>query len=183
MKQLIGVNNRLVEIEREIQESKGLITPEQEAEIEAIIKADVAQAGRAIVSFDERRKHLEALRKQAKLRCEFWEQRAGMYRDAMSRLMNEHANGDGKYYIEDPAFNAHLAKQQGRVEIFDEASVPRIFWSREMVEKPDTKLIRAALESGQEVPGARLEGAGERRVVIKPNKDALLQQEIRQALE
>lgn len=183
MKSLIPISSRLVEIERDIQESGGIITPEQEAEIEAIIAADLAQAGRTIVSLDHRRAQLDALIKQAKATSDYWELRAGMYRDAMSRLMCEHANGDGKFYVEDQSFKAHLATQKGRVEIFDEASVPRIFWSREIVEKPDTKLIRAALESGQEVPGARLEGAGEKRVVIKANKDALLQQEIRQALE
>lgn len=183
MKALIPVSNRLVEIEREIQQSDGLITPEQEMEIEAIITGDLTQAGRTVVTIEQQQAKLDALIKQAKGLSDYYEQRAGMYRAAMARLMSEHANGDGKYSIKDTFFGASLSKGKGRVEVFDPENVPRIYMKKVETWKPDTELLRAGLEV--EEPGAtacaRL--VVEPHVVIRVNKDALLQAEIKGALE
>jgi hypothetical protein len=186
MKAMLPTSDKLRDMLRSLKSSGGLFeTAEEEAEYDALILADLESACNAVI--DAERRHAR-IKKAAKEALEYLEM---VSEDMRARIAKQAAqvptNGDGKFKLAGRLFSAYLSKSKGRVEVFDDASVPRIFWKRKVVEEPDTALIRSALESGQTVPGARLVGADEKHIVLKVNESAIreleVESEIRGALE
>lgn len=68
--------------------------------------------------------------------------------------------------IECPLFTASLRQGVESVEITEQSLLPDEFVSVEVVTKPDKNAIKAALKSGQDVPGAALV-RGKTTIVIK----------------
>lgn len=68
--------------------------------------------------------------------------------------------------IERPLFTASLRQGVESVEITEQSLLPDEFVSVEVVTKPDKNAIKAALKSGQDVPGAALV-RGKATIVIK----------------
>lgn len=68
--------------------------------------------------------------------------------------------------IECPLFAASLRQGVESVEITEQSLLPDEFVSVEVVTKPDKNAIKAALKSGQDVPGAALV-RGKTTIVIK----------------
>lgn len=182
MSTIVPQSKELRDMMRELKATGGLFeTAEQEAEYDALIAADIEAAINAVIDAERRYARIKKAAKEAQDYLEM------VSEDLRNRVAKQAAQAPTEDWRRARLYSAYLAKGKGRVEVFDEASVPRIFWSREVVEKPDTKLIRSALESGQDVPGARLTGVDEKHVVIKVNEAAVreleVQQEIRAALE
>lgn len=63
-------------------------------------------------------------------------------------------------------FTVTLAKGSDRVEVFDESLIPDEFVSVSVVQKADKNAIKAALKSGQDMPGAKIV-TGEKVLRIK----------------
>jgi len=180
------MNERMREMLRMLKSSGGLFeTAEEEAEYDALILADLESAANAVIDAERR---YARIKKAAKEACDYLEMVSEDLRGRISKQASQvPTNGKGKFSLAGRLFNAHLAGSKGRVEVFDAESVPRIFWKRKTTEEPDTALIRSALESGQDVPGARLVGVDEKHIVIRVNEAAVreleVEQEIRAALE
>jgi hypothetical protein len=172
---------RLVELEQEIAASKGLITPEQEAEIDAIVVQQAELAADLAVEFEQRHKRLKALIDEAKKMLGFFETRADSYRAKLTYALKKsvEAGGTKSLKADDRIWrSATLMEGKGRVEIV--GVVPDEYLKEEMVKKPDTEMIRALLEAAGDQPWAKLVREPHCRILV--NEDKILEREMRKEL-
>lgn len=184
---MIRASSRIAAIEADIEANGGIITEEQERELETIACSQVEDSISTIVWWERRQKHLEGLVKQAKVAIAFMENRASWWR-ARARAFMEHAGGAT---VKMPIATAIYSKGRVRVQFVNPdtgcdcefkdvaAILPDNFKKSEVVYKPETDLIKAALESGMALPFARL--AQDPFVTIRVNQDKLLEEDIRNA--
>lgn len=80
------------------------------------------------------------------------ENRVRQMKDYLLRNMEE----SGITEISCPEFTVKLGKNPASVEVDDINLLPERFVARKVVESPDKKAIKEMIQSGSEVPGARL---------------------------
>lgn len=95
--------------------------------------------------------HIKAM--QAKLKT--CRAREGRLKDYLAANMK--AAGIRSIQADDGSFAAKFAKNPPRVEIWDEKQIPDDMMRVKTVTEPDKTAIKAAIQAGREVPGAKLE--------------------------
>lgn len=95
--------------------------------------------------------HIKAM--QAKLKA--IRKREGSLKDYLERNMK--AAGILKIEADNGSFSAKLVKNPPRVDIWDEAQIPADFMRTKTTTEPDKTAIKAAIQAGQDIPGAKLE--------------------------
>lgn len=172
---------RLTEIEQEIAENHYLITPEQEAEIDALTRESAIYAGNLVAHFKLKHDKLKKLVDEAKKLLAHFKNREDSYRPRMTSALKKNWENGGSKNVsaEDGLWSAVLVQAgKGRVEVT--GPVPPEYCKEETVLKPDTELIRALLESAGDQPWAKL--VKEPHVRITINEDLMLEREIRKEL-
>ena len=84
-------------------------------------------------------------------RADYWAKRAIARRTAAMRLMQ--AMGERK--ITAPEFTVSLKSLPPQIDVYDEEALPQEFWDYQTVRKLARERLRAAIDAGQDVPGAR----------------------------
>ena len=97
---------------------------------------------------------------QAKLKA--CRAKEGSLKDYLARNMK--AAGILKIEADNGSFSARFTKNPPRVAIWDEAQIPADFMRTKTTTEPDKTAIKAAIQAGQEVPGAKLEQAESLRI-------------------
>ncbi len=95
--------------------------------------------------------HIKAM--QAKLKT--CRAREGRLKDYLAANMK--AAGIRSIQADDGCFAAKFAKNPPRVDIWDEAQIPQDYLRTKTTTEPDKTAIKAAIQAGREVPGAKLE--------------------------
>lgn len=95
--------------------------------------------------------HIKAM--QAKLKT--CRAREGRLKDYLAANMK--AAGIRSIQADDGSFAAKFAKNPPRVDIWDEAQIPQDYLRTKTTTEPDKTAIKAAIQAGREVPGAKLE--------------------------
>lgn len=95
--------------------------------------------------------HIKAM--QAKLKT--CRAREGRLKDYLAANMK--AAGIRSIQADDGSFAAKFAKNPPRVDIWDEAQIPQDYLRTKTTTEPDKTAIKAAMQAGREVPGAKLE--------------------------
>ena len=95
--------------------------------------------------------HIKAM--QAKLKT--CRAREGRLKDYLAANMK--ACGIRSIQADDGSFAAKFAKTPPRVDIWDEAQIPQDYLRVKTTTEPDKTAIKAAIQAGREVPGAKLE--------------------------
>ena len=95
--------------------------------------------------------HIKAM--QAKLKA--CRKREGSLKDYLARNMK--AAGILKIEADNGSFSASFTKNPPRVAIWDEAQIPADFMRTKTTTEPDKTAIKAAIQAGQDIPGAKLE--------------------------
>ena len=179
--QTVRTDNRIMEIWREVEESE-VMSPDQEAEIEALVTAKVDDAVQAIVLSEMTIDQLKALLKEARAVLAVRESRVDAIRAQVTRAMT--ANGVEKVKAEDGLFTATLMAGKGGVELLVPVEdLPEQYRKEVVTVKQDTDMIRMALEAGlvpkteDGRPVAKLNT--EPYVTIRVNKDKALEYRVR----
>lgn len=94
--------------------------------------------------------HIKAM--QAKLKT--CRAREGRLKDYLAANMK--AAGIRNIEADNGSFAAKFAKNPPRVEIWDEAQIPDDMMRVKTVTEPDKTAIKAAIQAGQDIPGAKL---------------------------
>lgn len=95
--------------------------------------------------------HIKAM--QAKLQtCRKREARLKQY-----MADNMKAAGIHSIKADNGSFSAKLVKNPLHVDIWDEAQIPADFMRTKTTTEPDKAAIKAAIQAGQDIPGAKLE--------------------------
>ena len=95
--------------------------------------------------------HIKAM--QAKLKA--IRKREGSLKQYMADNMK--AAGIHSIQADNGSFSAKLVKNPPRVDIWDEAQIPADFMRTKTTTEPDKTAIKAAIQAGQDIPGAKLE--------------------------
>lgn len=95
--------------------------------------------------------HIKAM--QAKLKT--CRAREGRLKDYLAANMK--AAGIRSIQADDGSFAAKFAKNPPRVEIWDEKQIPQDYLRTKTTTEPDKTAIKAAIQAGCEIPGAKLE--------------------------
>ena len=95
--------------------------------------------------------HIKAM--QAKLKA--IRKREGSLKQYMSDNMK--AAGIHSIHADNGRFTAKLVKNPPRVDIWDEAQIPADFMRTKTTTEPDKTAIKAAIQAGRDIPGAKLE--------------------------
>lgn len=172
---------RLVEIEQDIAANDGLITPEMEAEIEAVVREQAQAAAEMVVEFKVRHDRLKTLIDKAKKVLAHLKDREESYRGKLTNALTLNAEGGGtrKLKADDGLWTATLIEpKQGRVEITGE--VPAEYMREEIVRKPDTEMIRALLEAAGDQSWAKIVREAHVRVLI--SDDRLVERDLKQTM-
>lgn len=94
--------------------------------------------------------HIKAM--QAKLKT--CRAREGRLKDYLAANMK--AAGIRSIQADDGSFAAKFAKNPPRVEIWDEKQIPDDMMRVKTVTEPDKTAIKAAIQAGREIPGAKI---------------------------
>lgn len=175
------MHKRLAEIEQEIAAQDFIISPEMEAEIEAIIREQAEAAAEMAVNFKLKHDRLKELVTKAEDLLAFLKDREYSYRSKLTNALVLNAEGGGSRNIkaDDGLWSATLIEpKQGRVEITGE--VPPEYMKEERITKPDTEMIRALLEAAGDQAWAKLVREPHCRILI--NEDRLLERDLRKEL-
>lgn len=70
---------------------------------------------------------------------------------------NMKAAGIHSIQADNGSFSAKLVKNPPRVDIWDEAQIPADFMRTKTTTEPDKTAIKAAIQAGRDIPGAKLE--------------------------
>lgn len=95
--------------------------------------------------------HIKAM--QAKLKA--IRKREGSLKQYMADNMK--AAGIHSIQADNGSFSARFTKDHPRVAIWDEAQIPADFMRTKTTTEPDKTAIKAAIQAGQDIPGAKLE--------------------------
>lgn len=146
-----SVRAQMLAIERDIadSDSPGLITPDQEAELDRLAQQDAAACGAMAVEFKLRAEALKALVTEAKQLLSQLGDREDSYRAKMTRTMERNSLPK----VEDPEgmFTAHFNPPRGRVDLAPGCSLEHVdpTYLKETVKvEIDRGLARAAFDSG-----------------------------------
>lgn len=118
---------------------------------EAKAKSVAAYCLNMAATGDMLEEHIKAM--QAKLKT--CRAREGRLKDYLAANMK--AAGIRSIQADDGSFAAKFAKNPPRVEIWDEAQIPQDYLRTKTTTEPDKTAIKAAMQAGREVPGAKLE--------------------------
>jgi uncharacterized coiled-coil protein SlyX len=172
-------NNRILEIMREAEAGR-VMSPEQEAEIQALTVAQVQDAVQAIVFQEQRIKELDALLKEAKIVLAFKQDRVDALRPQVTKMLEKVTptkKGVRKVEADDGLFTAYWQAARGGVELLVPVSDLPAQYTREVREiNQDTDMIRMALEAGLEPktedgrPIARLKDEPFTKIMVNPDK-------------
>lgn len=106
-------------------------------------------------------RNLEAFADQVKAEADTMAERAKRVRnraDAVKKYLHECMTLAGVQKIEHPQFTLSIAKNPASVQILDDKQIPAKFMRQPEPPPPapDKKAIKAAIDAGEEVPGAKL---------------------------
>lgn len=177
---------RLAEIESDIRDSAGVITPDQEMEIEALLSLDVGDAIDIACSFEQKAERLELIMKRAKMVLGLLEERAAYYR--AKAVKNMVAGGVKSLKHPGGLWTASLTNGKGRVELrCKPEDLPEEFRRPVVSFRAETDLLRMALEMGREIKGPDDGPAAvivrEPHVRILKNQSLMVGEELREAIE
>ena len=102
--------------------------------------------------------HIKAM--QAKLQTV--REREARLKDYLATNMK--AAGILKIEADNASFTAKLVKNPPRVDIWDEAQIPDDMMRQKITFEPNKTAIKAAIQSGRDIPGAKLEQAESLRI-------------------
>lgn len=153
-KTLYSINEQYLDLLRQIEENGGEVTPELEEQL-AINEADHAAKleayGRIISNYTaEAAACMEEVKRLA-LKADRATRAAGRLKDTILYFLQatdrrKAAAGVWTYTLRDSK----------AVEVEDDSALPEEFWRVREVRTPDKQGIKAAIEAGATVPGARL---------------------------
>lgn len=180
-------DNRILQIMQDVERSEGIITPEQEAEIAEITRAQVQDAVQAIVFQELRIEELDALLKEAKILLEIKKQRVDALRPQVTKLLEQvppTKKGVRKVEADDGLFTAYWQAPRGGVELLVPLEDLPEQYTRTVTEiKQDTDMIRLALEAGMVPktadgrPIAKLKNEPFTKIMV--NKDKVLEYRVK----
>jgi hypothetical protein len=177
---------RLAELEADIRDSQGLISSEQEMEIEALLSHDAGDAIDIACSFEQKAERLELIMKRAKVVLGLLEERAAYYR--AKAVKNMVAGGVKSLKHPGGLWTASLTNGKGRVELRCKVEdLPEEFRRPVVTFKPETDLLRMALEMGRDIHGP--DGFQAATIVKEPhlrvlkNQSLMVGEELREAIE
>lgn len=90
--------------------------------------------------------------------------------ETLAKFVKSEMSEEGLCSIEGDLFRFNLSDSQGKLIIDDETLIPDEFFVTETIKSPNTKLIKAMLESGQMIEGCSIE-KGHRLTIKAKNKE------------
>lgn len=183
-RELERVSSRLAEIEADIAASEGEITPDQEAEIDQLVRERPALAIEAMRVWKKKQAELKELVDQAKIALAFMDARAQSYKAKATTFMGE----AGLKNLEGDTWKATYMPGRGRVEpVVPVEEWPDQYRKEKVTYQAETDLVRIALEAG--TTPKTVDGRPIARLVVEDfvrvvdDKGKRLKQEIAQAIE
>jgi hypothetical protein len=169
-------HERIRQIYEEVMENDGLITPELDQELEALLREseDTIMDLARLVKELQGRVELSAMwRKEQKKREDAWDERRGEWKQKVTHAMVSRflMTGEKKIEAGDGRVSLVMTKDKRRIEkaveegrqppgpqmkleIYDESLIPMDF--QEATWSVNTKKVKEALEREEDVPGAKL---------------------------
>lgn len=147
------------------QEHRALADALQDMDLDAQTIADTLEAESGLVEKSQAVafviRNLEAFADQVKAEADAMADRAKRVRsraDAVKGYLHSCMTLAGVQKIEHPQFTLLIAKNPASVQILDDKQLPAKFMRQPEPPPPapDKKAIKAAIEAGEEVPGAKL---------------------------
>lgn len=79
-----------------------------------------------------------------------------IFKEKVDEYLKLEASGEGICEIQGAEFKANFSESQGSLDIYDESLLPPELIEQVITSTPNNKRIKAMLELGHEIPGARL---------------------------
>lgn len=161
------IAKRSNELELRLLESGGELTPVLE-EMERDLSVNLAQKAEAYVKVMEKLSFNASFYKTEAKKLQDAAKSLELTEKRIRELLKAGMLKMGKDELRGELVRIKLQTTKTALSIYDETKIPQKF--KILIYKPDQDLIRSALERGEEVPGARLDGGVSLRVYVNKEK-------------